>query len=70
MSRRLMIGPLALLVAMLALVAAGCGGSSKKGGGGGGGGGAASALPACACNISGVSALATSCRIAIVLKSS
>lgn len=51
MSKRLMIGPLALLVAMLALVAAGCGGTSKKGGGGGGGGGgAASALPASSCS--------------------
>lgn len=50
MSRRLLIGPLALIVGTLALLAAGCGGGSDNGGGGGGGGGGASALPASSCS--------------------
>ena len=52
MSKRLSIGALALTVAALALVAAGCGGSKKSSSGGGGGGSAAgkvTALPASSC---------------------
>jgi branched-chain amino acid transport system substrate-binding protein len=52
-SRRLSIGALALTVAALALVAAGCGGSKKSSSSGGGGGGSAAgkvtALPASSC---------------------
>jgi branched-chain amino acid transport system substrate-binding protein len=45
-----LIGPLALIVGTLALLAAGCGGGSDNGGGNGGGGGGASALPASSCS--------------------
>jgi branched-chain amino acid transport system substrate-binding protein len=50
--KRIWLGGLLAVVAVLALVAAGCGGGGKKSstGGGGGGGGNVTALPASSCN--------------------
>ena len=52
MKKRIWLGALLAAVAVLALVAAGCGGSKKSSGGnkGGGGGGGVTALPASSCN--------------------
>src|SRR3982750_3344107 len=50
--KRIWLGALLAAIAVLALVAAGCGGSKKSSGGnnGGGGGGGVTALPASSCN--------------------
>ena len=51
MKKRIWLGALLAAVAVLALVAAGCGGSKKSSGGNkGGGGGGVTALPASSCN--------------------